>query len=303
MLLGIAVVVVVLAAELWLRWGMGLGDPPLVRLDPETEYELLPSRTYHRFGNRISINRYGMRGPDHAAIPAADERRVLLVGDSVVYGNHSLDQDETIAAALTRRLATSDELAGCRPLVMPAAVASWGPVNQLGYLRRTGSLGAAISLIVVSAHDLYDVPEPRSDLLPYRLRPSWGAIGDVLTEIAERLHRRLAAGPQAPLETRAAESLAALGEMVDLLDTASAPPVLVYHPTRSELAGSRRAVELEVFAEWARSRDIPFVDLATVASGPDGYRDDIHPDAAGAARIVEELAGIVVQRVPGCASP
>ena len=52
--------------------------------------------------------------------------RVLLIGDSVVYGNHFLDQADTISARLTTLLRADAVLANCQPLVMAMAASSWG---------------------------------------------------------------------------------------------------------------------------------------------------------------------------------
>ena len=51
----------VLLAEFVCRFVLGFGDPPLVELDPEIEYMLVPSRSYERFGNVISVNAQRMR--------------------------------------------------------------------------------------------------------------------------------------------------------------------------------------------------------------------------------------------------
>jgi hypothetical protein len=304
-LITLAVVGVVAAAagEAALRWGAGLGDPPLVRLDPDTEYELIPSRTYNRFGNLIAVNAHGMRGPEHPAEAAPDERRVLLVGDSVVYGNHFLDQTETVAAVLTERLASEPQFEGCRPLAMAAAASSWGPVNQAAFLERIGTLGAGAAAIVVSAHDLYDTPGGGTDLIPYRLSQPVGAIGDAAVSVAERIARRIwpPVPPEgvSPPDVRRERSLAALGEMADLLATAGVPPLLVYHPTLTERQGAP-APERDVFAGWAEERGLAFADLGQLVPGTEGYRDDIHPDAAGAARIADTLADLLGPRLATC---
>ena len=109
-----------------LRWDVGLCGPPLVRLDPATEYELAPSAESRRWGNRIAINSRETRGPEFAPLPGAGERRILLVGDSVIYGNHFLDQEETIAARIRTIVSEDPDLAGCDIMIVAAAVSSWG---------------------------------------------------------------------------------------------------------------------------------------------------------------------------------
>lgn len=291
----------VLAAEAGLRLGMGLGDPPLARLDPATEYELVPSSSYRRWGNAVVINAHGLRAPDHAPLPTPDERRVLVIGDSVIYGTHFLDQTETVAPQLEARLARLPGLAGCPILALPVAVSSWGPENQAAFLAREGTFGAQAAVLVVSAHDLYDVPEPSADILPYRLSPSWTAIGDALRIVAERLARPAPQGDAVPFEERARRSLAAAGRMAEQLAAAGIDPILAYHPTLAERTG-QPTPERARWQAWAEARGLRFLDLGTAAPEPGGYRDDIHPDAEGAARIAAALAGAVGADLPPCAA-
>jgi hypothetical protein len=119
-----------LLAEAVLRWGVGLGDPPLARFDAQTEYELVPGRVYHRWGNRIAIDARGMRGPERADAPPPGTVRALLIGDSVVYGTHLLDQNEIIAARLAPLLEGNPRLAGCRAEALSMAVAQPARLSQ-----------------------------------------------------------------------------------------------------------------------------------------------------------------------------
>lgn len=295
--------VLTVLAEAVLRFGVGLGDPPLARLDPDTEYELVPSAQYRRWGNTVTVNQFGMRTRDHPATPAEAERRVLLIGDSVIYGTHFLDQDETIAAVLEARLAGVIRLGGCRFLALPMAVSSWGPENAAAFLAREGTFGAVAAAVVVSAHDLYDVPRSASDILPYRLTGSHSAISDAVEIIRERLWRPQPEGTPVPPEASAARSLLALDAMLAQLQAAGIRPILVYHPTTAERAGEAASPERARFRAWADAQGLRFLDLGTAIVLPDGYRDTIHPDATGAARIAGALADTLADEIPACLDP
>jgi len=296
--LGLAVAYLAVV-EGMLRWGFGLGDPPLARLDPATEYELVGPAEYRRWGNRIAINADGLRMPPLAAIAAPDERRVLLVGDSVIYGNHFLDQSQTIAIRMADRLAAMPRLAGCRTPTLPVAVSSWGPVNQAAFLAREGSFGAQAAGIVVSAHDLFDVPRAGAGILPYRTGPPPGALGDVVLMAWERRPWRPAGPPPAPLDERAAQSLAALDRIVAQLRDDGIEPVLFYHPTLTERAGPERT-EATVFRNWAGRAAVAFADLGAVPVTTADYLDDIHPGPSGADLLATALADRLGPGLPGC---
>lgn len=299
--LALAGVGALVLVEIGLRVGVGLGDPPLVTRDDAVEYRLVPSAHYHRFGNRIEINSHGMRSPEHNLESAPKERRVLLIGDSVIYGNHFLDQPQTIGMQMTVRLAALPALSGCQPLVMAAAASSWGPVNQAAFLADTGSLDADLAILVVSGHDLYDTPTDEGALIPYRLRPSFSAIEDALQLAIERLTRRLRdRAPAATVEIRRSETLEAIERIRDQLADDGIPMVLVYHPTVPERQNGLLS-EHAFFRDWAATRGLAFANLGEAsADGAGMYRDHIHPAASGAAVLAGFLAELAAPLLPDC---
>jgi len=285
----VAVIAAVALLEAGLRFGVGLGTPPLARLDPVTEYEHVGPAVYHRWGNRIEINAQGLRMPPMRDMPDADERRVLLVGDSVIYGNHFLDQSETIAARMTAALRDDPRFADCSPIVLPVAASSWGPVNQAGFLARDGTFGAVAAGIVVSGHDLYDVPLDGARMLPYRTGAPMGAIGDAVEIVLERAFPTRITAARPPREVRVRQTRDALDRMTDQLRRHGIAPVLFYHPTVPE-RGEAPTAEAVAFRDWAAARSVTFVDLGSVSAlGADTYRDTIHPNAAGTAVLAQAL--------------
>ena len=297
---GLALVALMLLTEAVLRFGLGLGDPPLARLNPETEYELVPSAQYRRWGNTIKVNAFGMRNRDHAAIPSATERRILLIGDSVVYGTNALDQHETIAATLESMLSESARFSGCVVLAMPMAASSWGPVNQAAFLAREGTFGAEAAAIVLSAHDLYDVPQTELDILPYRVDGPLTAIGDAYRLVHERIWRPVQIGEPLPPEIRAERSVLALDTIVAQIKGAGIDPVIVYHPTQPERTAEVKASERNKFRDWAEASGLRFVDLGDVIVDQNGYLDTIHPDPTGASRIAGVLRDELASDLQDC---
>jgi hypothetical protein len=185
-------VVGLISSELFLRAQYGLGDPPRMMDDPLTEYRYAPDGHYRRRGNAIDINQYSMRSD---AFPAkkttANERRVLVIGDSIVNGGAQSDQ---------RQLATSILQVELRQrLNVPCVVGnvsagSWGPQNMLGYVRRFGLLDADAVVIVVSSHDAFDQVTTFPSAEHIQPAPYWFAFG----ELIDLLWARVTAGkPQA----------------------------------------------------------------------------------------------------------
>ena len=150
------VALVLIAPELLCRFVIGLGHPPLYRVDDKMEYLLEPSKTYYRFHNRFAVNRYGMRADDFPSRKSSpNELRVLVVGDSIVYGGVRIDQNEIATEILKRDL---QRHFGRPVIVGNASAKGWGPPNELEYLKRYGTLDADVIVLELSSQDYADAP-------------------------------------------------------------------------------------------------------------------------------------------------
>lgn len=154
--LAVIAVIALVAAELVCRFAIGLGTPPLYQVDEKMEYLLQPSRTYYRFHKRFSVNQYSMRSDDFPLQKSSpNELRVIVVGDSIIYGGVLIDQRDIDTEILKRDLL--QQLG--RPVVVGNASAkSWGPPNELAYLQRYGTLHADVVVLELSSHDYADAP-------------------------------------------------------------------------------------------------------------------------------------------------
>ena len=236
-MLPIAVIVVLLViAELYARFGLGLGDPPLYRADPEIEYLALPSRTHKRFGNIISYNAHSMRSrefPARKQDPA--ERRVLVLGDSIVNGGAQTDQADLATTLLEARLAAALD---CPVVLANVSASSWGPPNYLAYVKRFGLFDADVVVIVVNSDDYADAPtfEPLDDRRPRR-KPLSAFVELVDRSVRQRLRRRrnrkISQQPVCAEATRAC--MGALRELIDMGRAEGASVLLAQHLTQDEL--------------------------------------------------------------------
>lgn len=260
-----------LSMEMICRFAIGLGDPPLYQADPEIEYLLQPSKTYSRFHNYLSVNRYGMRAdnfPLHKSNPT--ELRVLVLGDSVMYGGVRIDQSEIATEILKRDLARKFG----RPIVVGNGSAKgWGPPNELAYLKRFGTLDADVVILELSSHDYQDAhlsvqvagvsadfPDKKpalalTDLLETYAIPRYLHSGTTPAGIEESF-------ANADLSTMAiAECRASEREIFAFARNHGAKVILVQHLTRPELdTGYGRGYYAN--QEVAREENVPYVDDA-----------------------------------------
>lgn len=278
-------------AEVYARFVIGLGDPPLWIEDREIEYLPQPSKSYRRFGNRISYNAYSMRSrdfPRSKSDPA--EVRVLVVGDSIIHGDAETDQDALATSLLEKRL--SDALG--RPVVVAnIAAKSWGPPNILAYLRRFGLFDADLVVIVLNSEDYADAPtfDPFDARRPQH-KP-WLALQDLYERyIAKRIVRSIQASRViSPVELK--ECLDALREVIRMARASGASVVLVQYLKRSELENEPEIGYHEI-ARVAKELGIEPVQLGeafarALEAGSDPYRDGNHPNERGQQIIAEWL--------------
>jgi lysophospholipase L1-like esterase len=295
-------IVLLMLAEVYLRFMLGLGNPPLWMADPEIEYLPQPSRSYVRFGHRIHFNAYAMRSrdfPQRKSDPT--EVRVLVVGDSVVHGGPRADQEELATTILERQLA---EALG-RPVVVGNISAdSWGPPNFHAYLRRFGLFEADVVVVVVNSSDYADAPTfaPLGAERPRR-KPLL-AIQELYVRYVLRYIRERREPPEDHQEASAEDvkaCLNALREIVRLVRAGGASLVLAQHLKKSELEDQPEVG----YHEIARVADE--MGIEPVQLGPrfaesfnedlDPYLDGNHPSKQGHRIIAGALFEVILNHV------
>ena len=281
----VAAALLLAGAEAVARFHLGLGDPPLMVRDPEIEYLFAPSRSYHRFGNRVSYNAYSMRSDEFPRERTSDDEvRILVLGDSVVNGGGLTDQDELATAILQRRLR---EAYGVHAVVGNISARSWGPANLLAYVRRFGWFHADIAFIVLSSHDHADVPTFAEDLGPnFPEAPPVLALEEAVIRYLPRYLPSLrSAGTAASApgdEQDSARGARYLRELLTRAKAAVPHAVLLLHPTRQELAHGTLPDGEEIL-RIAGDLNVPTMIVARAMTGETGvyYWDEIHISAAG----------------------
>ena len=175
-----SVLLVLLVAEVVARrlWEPG-GYQPVIRADPMLGWALAPGHHLHsvdserRLDFDIQVNSLGMRDPERPAAKPAGMRRVLFLGDSMVFGT-GVEVGARCGDVLNARLGPDVE-------VLNAACGGWGTDQELLYLCRDGFalhpdvvvLGLCPANDIVNnmlPHDLFgSAPKPRFELQDGRL--------------------------------------------------------------------------------------------------------------------------------------
>ena len=156
-----AIVGLFVATEVGLRLLFGFGNPLTYIGDEKIGYLLTPSQRTRRFGNRIEINQYSMRGSNIQPTPLPSSLRILLLGDSIANGGWWTDQENTISnlmmGSLKSNLSNLSDLSKniTQIEVLNASANSWGPRNEFAYLQRFGSFGSKAIILLINTDDLF----------------------------------------------------------------------------------------------------------------------------------------------------
>ncbi|BBD69788.1 hypothetical protein NIES4072_28770 [Nostoc commune NIES-4072] len=151
----VVVVALFVVVEIGLRSLFGFGNPLIYIGDEQIGYLLAPNQRTRRFGNRIEINQYSMRGNPLKQTPAPSGLRILLLGDSIANGGWWTDQTNTISTMMMRSLASSTNNSYQEVEVLNASANSWGPRNELAYLQKFSNFNAQAVVLLINTDDLF----------------------------------------------------------------------------------------------------------------------------------------------------
>lgn len=256
---------------------------PLYVRHPSIEYLVQPSQHIVCDGQTFESNRWSMRSPDFDRKKPLEETRIMVFGDSVVFGS-LLDQQELATSLLAVDLEQS-----LRRYVVVGNISavSWGVPNYLAYEKEYGFFDADAVVLVVSSHDLYDVPtfEPLSPIYQPQSRfhivlPS--GFQKLFGWIQENGFQSVQNGMDAHQKQLDVICLNALREFHQDLQKQGIPLLLVFHYQQDELSISMT----HAFIDWAKSEGVPVVSdrdalKGALNAGKNPYKDFIHLNVLG----------------------
>ena len=290
----IGVLVAILAAgELFARFWLGLGTPPLSMVHERIEYMFQPNQDVQRFGNRILINVYGMRTLDFPAKKPASEFRVLAFGDSVLNGGNLTDHAKLATTLLAERLAAAK---GTPVVIGNISAGSWGPGNWLAYAKEYGFFDADVVLLLISSHDAGD--NPTFVPLNPKTHPQEPPVSALLEGVTRYLPNYLPAwvktGPADPTappvaandEEAIAQGLSDLQAFLDLARGQVPRVVVAQFPDRAEVGSGDADRGYELIKSVAQESGAEVVSVfpamkAALDRGENPYRDNIHINDLG----------------------
>ncbi len=287
-----SLVLLALICELVLRFVFGLGHPLLYQADSACGYLPKPNQHIHRFFCTNDINAAGMRSNAIISPKPPGEFRVLMVGDSVLYGMTHVDQSKITTSILAREL--PDQLH--RPVeVLNASAGGWAVENEVGYLRSRGTFDADAVIFVLNG---YDLTQPFNDAVPgveltVPARDPPLAIWEAWDRYLKPRLFHISVVDRGATAPAVADSNATVSQTLRALDEAKQIAVAhgakfgvvfspVVGPDYNQLPPSEAA--LQQLRQWTSKSQLPLLDLSpadAAASGSEVFFDGIHLNPPG----------------------
>lgn len=298
----LVIIPVLIVSELVLRFGFGFCDAVLFQSDPNFEYIAKPNQDRNRFGSRIFYNEASMRSAkiDTSAL------HILALGDSVLNGGSSTDQDSLATSLLSNQLSAQLNM---KTQVLNVSAGSWGPDNAYAYLKKYGDFNSRLLVLVFSSHDFNDNITQEEVVgihpsYPNKQYPlAWLEVID--RYIIPRVKRLL------PKDTSKAKRIenelminkdgktrnTGFQDIVNYANAKNVPLLFFLHPEREELNNGVYSERGKRIVKFYENLNIPVIRLLDKNYKTSYYRDQIHLNESGQRHLAkvmrEELVKIL----------
>jgi lysophospholipase L1-like esterase len=295
----ISIIFLILIGEMFSRYCLGLGTPPLLIIHPTIEYLYKPNQNVYRFRNHFITNQYGMRAESFSQKKIGDELRVMVFGDSIVNGGNLTDQSELATSLLKDNLS---KILRENVIIGNISAGSWGPGNWLAYAQEYGFFDADIIILIISSHDYID--NPTFQPLDKNTHPTEQPVSALLEGIERYLPRYILPIPSSTIVTennqhipKKEEVQKGLDDLKNFLKLAknNSNNVLVFqHYEKSEIESRYPQIGNKLIKEICNQLGIIPTSLEpyfrkSIEDGLNPYHDEIHPTNIGQQLIAEAI--------------
>lgn len=296
----VSLLLVIILAEAALRV-VGFGGSILYVPDVQAGYYPAPDQDTRWMGNTIATNRHGMRAPDRPDAKQPNDFRILMLGDSTLWGGLYIAQDDLYARRLEGHL--NQRATGNRVEVWNMGVNAWGPFHKLGYVEQFGTFDADLAIVCLPIKDIHR-PLYGLEKLPFFTHdnPPWCGLEEVFFHLVWR-YRQSRIGPptQAELDQQARIGIDAYVTLGRKLRDAGCEVMFEILPSRTAaldgdlIDAEKQWIETLHNALKAEQFEVCFPAGTWKGQPANAYYDDVHLDRLGH----ELYADYLAKRVSG----
>lgn len=277
--------IMLIVAELVLRYQFGFCDAVLIQEDPDYEYIAMPNQDRRRFGKHIFYNAFSMRSEQ---VDSTAET-ILGFGDSVINGGTLTDQDSLATELLSDTLSV---IKGKRVQVLNISAGSWGPDNCAAYLAKHGDFQAKAAFLVVSSHDAFDNMDFKKTVgvnINYPDRQYKLALEEL---VVRYLIPRLA--PQNDIQADLGINKGGDGfntgfaYLTNYFQSRNIPFFICLHPEAIELENGSYNSQGQLIIDFCERNNVPLIQTIKVLNSTD-FRDNNHLNEAGQKKLYNVL--------------
>jgi lysophospholipase L1-like esterase len=279
----LALIGLLVLAELGLRLAGAVSFP---LYDANTRIGYIPAA--NQSGSYLWTHGYSLNERHMAGGPLVDTaaRKVLLVGDSVVWGGNPYRESDRLVHALQERLPEAK--------VWSLAAGGWAIRNQLAWLEDNADVVNRMNdvVLVINSTDL--VPEAAMwgcETTHPTQRP-WLGIAYYFDKV---LKRQDCSEGKPGLTIPPGDWQGRLRQWIAQTQAAGVRVQFVLYPSRAELdAGGAKALMTETMAQLQATHRVAATEVARFpAWQPSHYKDAIHPTAEGNHALAEVLRQVL----------
>ena len=294
--------------EIFCKYILGLGTPPLSITHPTIEYLFKPNQNVRRFNNRIIINYYGMRSDNFLPQKqSTNDYRIMVFGDSVINGGNLTDHSNLATTIIQNKLQKSTDNS---ILVGNISAGSWGPGNWLAYAKEYGFFGADRIILVISSHDSADNPsfKPLNPNTHPQKKPVFATQEAVtrylprfLSKIFEQINPSQEIDEIPKLNPEAIrQALSDVEEFLLMAKNTKIDVSIIQYWDKAEVQTGNLQIGNQKINQIAQKLDISVFQTGEIfqeayQNGEEPFRDNIHPNNKGQELLSEVMLKILQQ--------
>ena len=284
---------ILIVIECILRLCFGFCDALLYQSSDRYEYILQPNQNRYRFGTRLITNSFSQRSEE----PDSTKTIVLGLGDSIIYGGGWMDHDSLATTLFSNETGMQ---------MLNISCGSWGPDNNMAYLREKGTFGAKAMVLVCSSHDAYDgmsfvpvvgvwtnYPEKQYKSAIWELIDRY-----MIPYIKLKTQTKHYADPDAEVEKKAEDRqviqkspyfVKGFDDLKHIADSLNIPFYIYLHAEQGEVETGRYNDMGQQIMMWADSAHIQLINGIKEGERIDMYHDAIHFNECGQRHLANVL--------------